>query len=91
MIITILLLLLLACAQSRPTDSLRRQWGRTAGSTRIPDRVILVRACGDGPDLTQPIGGFSCSSDLENVALACLDTHKGYLCHAQVWTLVGSK
>jgi hypothetical protein len=59
-------------------------------SNGVPDRIIWLRICGIAPiDTTQPIAGISCSSDMENVALACRDTHIGYLCHNGHWTTNG--
>jgi mRNA-degrading endonuclease HigB of HigAB toxin-antitoxin module len=86
----IILLALLADQAWAAPSSLRKQWGRSAGSTaRVPDRVIIIRVCGQPEDMIHPIGGIACSTELENVALACLDTHAEYHCRSTVWALLG--
>ena len=82
-----LVLLLLVQVQGA---SLRHQWARLAGSTRVPDRVVFVRQCGVQPSDTRlPIAGIYCEPSMENVALACRDTQAGYLCRAGIWLIVG--
>lgn len=66
---------IISLVQSAP---LRAEWN-TGRTNIVPSRVILFRLCGPAPP------GISCSTELENVAVACKDIHQTYLCHAQTW------
>lgn len=82
------LLLVLSTANGA---SLRAQWIRGSGSLSVPSRVIYIRQCGPAPsDMTLPIGNVECNGgSMENVAIACRDTHASYLCRARMWVLIG--
>jgi hypothetical protein len=77
------------------SSTLRRQYGAQkdviSRSSGVPDRIIWVRECGPTPsNLSFPIAGISCGdSSMENVAIACRDTHKSYLCHVPQWIVTG--
>jgi len=70
---------------------LRREYANNlTRSNGVPDRIIWIRICGLIPlDTTQPIAGISCNADMENVAIACRDTHIGYICQANNWITNG--
>ena len=88
---TLLLLLLLAAVALIGAESqapLRAQWARIGDRTDlvlIPVRVHLVRECGTPAQSTNYIAGFLCDDSAQRVALACVDTHRRYICDNAMW------
>jgi len=86
----LLILSLVAIGAAQGVPPLRSQYATRIGSTpvMIPMRVELLRSCGTPVDLAQPIAGFVCNTNMQRVALACLDTHTRYICDRSLWKAI---